>query len=173
MNTLDFTITSNYSLNRNINTNLDVISEENLCSICIDSLENDKILKLECNHIFHLECLKKVKNNKCPLCRANIVNDEYCLNNHQPVYFQTTYKKKNGMCSLCKKKSYSSYLNEMVIKQTTQIKEQQEPPTQNKNKTEKTETYSNLSNTINETFNIDIDTENTQLCKSIPKKKIS
>ena len=136
-----------------------------MCSICIDSLENEKILKLECSHIFHLECLKKVKNNKCPLCRANIVNDEYCLNNHQPVYFQTTYKKKNGMCSLCKKKSYSSYLNEMVIKQAINLK------TKLSRQTEKTETYSDLSDTINETFNID--TEHVPLCKSIAKKKVT
>ena len=68
------------------------------------------------------------------------------------------------MCSLCKKKSYSSYLNEMVIKQAINLK------TKLSRQTEKTETYSDLSNTINETFNID--TENVPLCKSIAKKKL-
>jgi len=47
------------------------------CSICLeDYQENDKILKLRCNHIFHKKCLKQWSHNKestsCPLCRIII-----------------------------------------------------------------------------------------------------
>jgi hypothetical protein len=55
-----------------------------ICTICIDNLFNDdniaKILKLDCEHKFHTECLhpwiqQAIENNKdikCPLCREKI-----------------------------------------------------------------------------------------------------
>ena len=50
---------------------------ENNCSICLEEFKNeDMIKKLNCNHIFHKDCLgtwinnNTNKNNKtCPLCR--------------------------------------------------------------------------------------------------------
>ena len=45
------------------------------CAICLEELkENNKII-LECNHSFHLECIKEwfKNNNTCPFCRR-IVN---------------------------------------------------------------------------------------------------
>ena len=50
---------------------------ENNCSICLEEYKNEDVLKkLDCNHIFHKDCLgswinnNTNKNNKtCPLCR--------------------------------------------------------------------------------------------------------
>lgn len=43
--------------------------ESESCSICLESLNNNKISKYECNHYFH-ECCLKNWDNGCPLCRA-------------------------------------------------------------------------------------------------------
>ena len=45
------------------------LEENNSCSICLESLNNNKILKYECNHYFHENCINRW-NNGCPLCRA-------------------------------------------------------------------------------------------------------
>ena len=52
---------------------------ENICSICYESLENNeitnKIYNLECNHKFHTDCIMKWfrnKNSTCPLCNDSI-----------------------------------------------------------------------------------------------------
>jgi len=51
---------------------------DNECSICIDNFsEGQEVIKLPCNHIFHLNCIKSHLtnyNNKCPLCRGNVIN---------------------------------------------------------------------------------------------------
>ncbi len=48
------------------------------CSICIDNFsEGHEIIKLSCNHLFHFNCIKShlmSYNNKCPLCRGNVIN---------------------------------------------------------------------------------------------------
>ena len=49
-------------------------STEN-CSICGDDLKKMYCHKLDCNHIYHYECLFKSfkfsKNNHCPYCRSD------------------------------------------------------------------------------------------------------
>jgi len=51
---------------------------ENECCICLDKYkENDILIKLKCNHMFHKECLEpwfKKSNRSCPLCRYKIIN---------------------------------------------------------------------------------------------------
>ncbi len=51
---------------------------DNECSICIDNFsEGQEAIKLPCNHIFHINCIKshlRNYNNKCPLCRGNVIN---------------------------------------------------------------------------------------------------
>lgn len=50
-------------------------ASENTCSICYEQFtENDSILKLHCNHIFHSHCIdESVKYNpSCPECRQTI-----------------------------------------------------------------------------------------------------
>jgi NACalpha-BTF3-like transcription factor len=47
-----------------------------VCSICFESLEDDKIHTTKCSHSYHKECLEKWlnKNNTCPICRTKIGN---------------------------------------------------------------------------------------------------
>lgn len=61
------------------------------CSICLDkmfavkfkhSVFGVKVNKLKCGHIFHKECFKKIKTNKCPLC--NRVIDKLPPNHPKP-----------------------------------------------------------------------------------------
>lgn len=54
------------------------------CAICFEECkgnhdEPDCVL-LQCRHVFHLKCIKQwilsgqANNNKCPVCRANLMN---------------------------------------------------------------------------------------------------
>ena len=63
---------SKITVNDNILNNYD-----NLCSIClIDFKKEEKIIKLNCNHMYHKECIEKwfLKNSNCPFCRKEIFN---------------------------------------------------------------------------------------------------
>jgi hypothetical protein len=45
-----------------------------ICSICLETVQNTKCYKTKCNHIFHTECMKKyveftTNNINCPNCR--------------------------------------------------------------------------------------------------------
>ncbi len=61
---------------------IDIDSHNNNCSICSEQLkENNKIFKLNCNHIYHYSCINKwfktftEKFNQlhsCPLCKNTI-----------------------------------------------------------------------------------------------------
>tara|TARA_Y100000385_G_C12908347_1_gene557285 strand:+ start:87 stop:635 length:549 start_codon:yes stop_codon:yes gene_type:complete len=69
-NSLDLSIIA--SLNT-FKVGTDILSEN--CVICKDKYKEEEfIIKLNCNHIFHKKCLVKwfEKDNTCPLCR-NIV----------------------------------------------------------------------------------------------------
>lgn len=74
----------NENLNKNLNQNLlknnlpvIIITDLNneICSICLEQFViNDKINKLDCEHMFHKECLDEwFINNNCPLCRKIII----------------------------------------------------------------------------------------------------
>lgn len=51
-------------------------TEENLCSICLDTLNEEKSIETleSCSHTFHMECLQKwfLRQGNCPLCRGNV-----------------------------------------------------------------------------------------------------
>jgi len=57
---------------------IEILNEtiDNDCAICIDKLKKgNEIIKLPCNHLFHVDCIKSYflnYNNKCPMCRSNI-----------------------------------------------------------------------------------------------------
>lgn len=57
-------------------TNEQVIPTNESCSICLESYSEVKPgIKIECNHIFHKECIVEwlINNETCPLCRQNII----------------------------------------------------------------------------------------------------
>ena len=41
----------------------------NVCSICFD---DDNLIKTNCNHYFHLECIKQIIFPKCPCCKSDL-----------------------------------------------------------------------------------------------------
>jgi len=49
---------------------------ESKCSICLEDIaKNEKIKKINCNHEFHIECLKEWlcrQSIKCPICRFDV-----------------------------------------------------------------------------------------------------
>ena len=48
------------------------ICVDEICSICFDKYSNG-VIKLQCNHVFHEECIKKwfTTRSTCPLCRRD------------------------------------------------------------------------------------------------------
>lgn len=82
------------------------------CSICLENLVC-KTLKLKCNHVFHLDCIKQIMNNKCPLCREKIINKSICDSNHLSYFYSSTYNKK-GKCMVCYGYSFKHLINNMV-----------------------------------------------------------
>jgi hypothetical protein len=54
-------------------TNLSII-DQNECSICLEAVDyqNKNACITNCNHVFHKQCLVKVINKLCPLCRRNL-----------------------------------------------------------------------------------------------------
>ncbi len=46
------------------------------CSICLETIKEDKHLKLKCHHSFHKECIGKWLTQKmeCPYCRHEITD---------------------------------------------------------------------------------------------------
>ena len=49
---------------------------EETCSVCLEDFKDgDTIKKLNCNHIFHKDCLQPWLNehDNCPMCRQNII----------------------------------------------------------------------------------------------------
>lgn len=50
------------------------------CRICLEDItENELYLNLTCNHKFHYDCISKMQNNLCPLCRKD--NEEFLIDN--------------------------------------------------------------------------------------------
>tara|TARA_B100000902_G_C27257153_1_gene888508 strand:+ start:823 stop:1230 length:408 start_codon:yes stop_codon:yes gene_type:complete len=51
-------------------------NQQNECVICLDKYKNnDKIVQLSCNHIYHSDCIKGWFNQhtSCPLCRDEFI----------------------------------------------------------------------------------------------------
>ena len=44
-----------------------------LCNICLDDIEENKILT-KCNHLFHIDCLNKIIYPNCPCCKMDITD---------------------------------------------------------------------------------------------------
>lgn len=70
----------NIKLIQKINSSVEIYDEEKYfdkeCVICLDVFKKDeKISKLDCNHIYHTECIKSwfTNNLSCPMCRRIII----------------------------------------------------------------------------------------------------
>jgi len=52
------------------------LNENKECLICIEDFnDEDDVIKIQCNHIFHKNCIKSwvcEESNKCPICRVEI-----------------------------------------------------------------------------------------------------
>lgn len=62
------------------------VNVDNECPICMDKLEETNISVTKCGHSFCLQCIikhSKSGDNRCPLCRANITEDEPQVPNNQ------------------------------------------------------------------------------------------
>ncbi len=64
-----------YKKNKNLKQKLINDSNNDICSICLENLKDDKCVILSCEHIYHKVCIKMwLKNNEnCPICRINII----------------------------------------------------------------------------------------------------
>jgi len=56
------------------------IISKNPCQICLES-DDSKFIQLECNHIFHDECIRRwsYTHNSCPHCRQQIYKELYFI----------------------------------------------------------------------------------------------
>lgn len=46
--------------------------DSDICSICLEYNNEDNYTCMYCNNSFHNSCVKKMKNNNCPLCRKEL-----------------------------------------------------------------------------------------------------
>jgi len=46
------------------------------CCICLESINKENEIPLECGHLFHKNCLLKTDKNICPLCKVSFTNIE-------------------------------------------------------------------------------------------------
>ena len=50
--------------------------EERLCPICLDNVDQNDDAELKCNHAHHIECVKLLRDNVCPVCRAPLISQK-------------------------------------------------------------------------------------------------
>ncbi len=55
------------------------------CAICFEDIINYNDKKtLDCEHMYHKNCINQVQNNKCPLCNERIIDDK--LKEYENLY---------------------------------------------------------------------------------------
>ena len=64
------------------------------CAICYENMDHNGIIKLNCGHMFHKQCVIKINNNNCPLCRTpfdikNLLNINKNIRILDPFFFWT------------------------------------------------------------------------------------
>jgi hypothetical protein len=74
------------------------------CAICFESIDNFKDKKtLPCEHMYHKCCINQVQNNKCPLCKGDIIDGK--IKAYENLYF-----------SVCKQLRFVEIENEKLKK---------------------------------------------------------
>ena len=63
-----------YKKNKKLKQKL-IKDDNDICSICLEKLKDNKCVVLSCEHIYHKVCIQKwlKKNDSCPICRINII----------------------------------------------------------------------------------------------------
>ncbi|GLJ55454.1 hypothetical protein SUGI_1190750 [Cryptomeria japonica] len=69
---------------RDVAKKLGEIEEEIMCTVCLNSFEEDDEIRELCNccHIFHRDCLDKWIDHRqktCPLCRSSLFPIDHCF----------------------------------------------------------------------------------------------
>ena len=73
------TNTNNSDIERNntiipfINEYIDISpNNDDICSICLEKLNQNRVIKLRCNHLYHEKCIQQWLSIKkiCPLCNS-------------------------------------------------------------------------------------------------------
>ena len=80
---------------------------ENICSICLEDNDCNEML-FECEHIFHVNCISKWKENSCPNCRSkkktrfasNFINLYHFLNTNSKKLPIDDFSSNNMNCSM-------------------------------------------------------------------------
>lgn len=59
---------------KNVNLNMDIMGFElkGECQICLENVYDINSAELECSHYFHLNCVKELRGDACPVCRATL-----------------------------------------------------------------------------------------------------
>lgn len=54
--------------------------DDNICSVCICEMTDEKLMHTPCGHTYHWECLEKVMEIRleCPLCRSKLLPAAEC-----------------------------------------------------------------------------------------------
>lgn len=68
---------NNLLLNIKGGSKYDTLDETSECTFCLETIWKNECVKLNCNHVFHTECLIKWVNPTCPICRTSIIIDKY------------------------------------------------------------------------------------------------
>ena len=82
LNTGRYVLSRNRNRNRRANhpkSTLTFIEDEEECTICLMSM-NHVVMKLPCDHIFHIDCIVPwgQKKTTCPLCRVQFtIGDDF------------------------------------------------------------------------------------------------
>ena len=61
------------------------------CPICLDPLGNINVCSTSCGHDFHLSCMMQCKQNACPLCRKQVVEETSNSEDHTPIERTISY----------------------------------------------------------------------------------
>lgn len=112
------------------------MNNDNVCPICLGSLNEKDTYNLNCNHTFHTECIMnwfRVSNGSCPCCKDNPNNNNFKYN--LPIYYgywniQFIEKRCNIIKKHNKKQKNKNLINQfnkidLYKKELTELKKQQ------------------------------------------------
>lgn len=91
---------------------------DNICSICLDTINSDDKYTLECNHIYHTKCIVdwfRKSTGNCPLCNDNPINNGTYNFYSSNLLINERYK-------LIKRKKYKKNENSDINKAINKIK---------------------------------------------------